>query len=120
VGCTISLRRLQYIRRVTRRHHTEGGGGEGEGEGEEKEEEEEEEEEQQQQEGTSETEINISINVNKCSENSKKNTANYGKLNTSTSVLASVLYLYISCTCGSARLDCNSLSFGIGGLGEGQ
>jgi hypothetical protein len=52
---------------------------------------------------TSETEVNINVSVNNGSENLKKNTATSGKL--IIAVYLSIVYVYISCTCLSTRLE---------------
>jgi hypothetical protein len=68
---------------------------------------------------TGEAEININIDVNKGSENSveKYNTTS-GKIIIASH--ASVVNLYVSCTCVSGRLEYNSRFVGRRVWGEGQ
>jgi hypothetical protein len=57
--------------------------------------------------------VNIKISVNNDSGKFfKKNSSISGKLNVA--VYALVVYVYISCTCLSIRLECNYLFVGLG------
>ena len=58
---------------------------------------------------------NISVNDGSTKFLNKKKTAISGKL--ILAVYASVIYVYISCTCLSGRLEYNSLFVGLGGWG---
>jgi hypothetical protein len=59
--------------------------------------------------------VNINIRVNNGSEKFFKKTATVSKL--IIAVYASVVHVYISCTCLSSWLEYNSLFVGLGGWG---
>ena len=64
---------------------------------------------------TTETEVNININVNNGNQKFFKKIANFGQQ--IITVYVSVVYIYISCTCLSSRLEYNSRFVGLGTWG---